>query len=212
MASPGELVSVVASTLGINEATAFVYARHLREANLLTKGGRGRSAAKMSDLDAARLVVAFLATEAAVSAPQAVEDFGPLTLSDLELNRDEPTLTLTNLCGERFGTPHTFEEAVAALIHGFSDEAFIEKLQQRQWGTNPLGDGGFLPPFWIRAFENKLAAQIDISGNKYTYTLNVEKYGIDECSKILARWSKGLRITREVTIVEVREIGEKLIQ
>jgi hypothetical protein len=58
MATPGKLIKVVADVLGIPEATATTYYRSLREAGLVTKSGRGPSAAKMTVRDAVQLLIA----------------------------------------------------------------------------------------------------------------------------------------------------------
>lgn len=58
MTSPGTLASVLARVLGVSEDFVMWQARMLREAGMLTKGGRGKSAAKMTVTDAANLLIA----------------------------------------------------------------------------------------------------------------------------------------------------------
>lgn len=58
MATPGELIKAVSAVLGIPEATATTYYRSLREAGLVTRGGRGPSAPNMTPRDAAQLLIA----------------------------------------------------------------------------------------------------------------------------------------------------------
>ncbi|MFH3481643.1 hypothetical protein [Xanthobacter variabilis] len=58
MATSGDLIKAVAEVLGIPEATATTYYRSLREGGLVTKGGRGPSAARMTSRDAAHLLIA----------------------------------------------------------------------------------------------------------------------------------------------------------
>lgn len=58
MATSGELIDATSRVLGIPRATVETYYRSLREAGLVTKGGRGPSAAKMTPRDAAHLLVA----------------------------------------------------------------------------------------------------------------------------------------------------------
>jgi hypothetical protein len=60
MASPGELVKVIASALGEDDATVMQHDRNLLIAGLRTKGGRGRSAAKVTAHDAAILLTSVL--------------------------------------------------------------------------------------------------------------------------------------------------------
>jgi hypothetical protein len=58
--TPGQLVKAVALALDVPEETVVQHDRNLVVAGLRTKGGRGRSAAKVTPLDAARLIVAVL--------------------------------------------------------------------------------------------------------------------------------------------------------
>lgn len=60
MASPGEMVKTIAAALGMPEATVVVHDRNLVVAGLRTKGGRGRSAAKVTARDAANLLTAVM--------------------------------------------------------------------------------------------------------------------------------------------------------
>jgi hypothetical protein len=58
MPTPGQLTKKVAATLGVDETTAATTWRTLREAEEVTKGGRGRSAAQVTARDAAKLIFA----------------------------------------------------------------------------------------------------------------------------------------------------------
>jgi hypothetical protein len=62
MATPGELVQVMADALGISEATAAQFDRQLAEAGLRSKSGRGRSAAQVTPRDAVNLLIAICAS------------------------------------------------------------------------------------------------------------------------------------------------------
>lgn len=62
MASSGELIKVVAATLGLPEASVLVAFRNLRIAGLVSKSGRGNSAAKMTPKDAALLLLSVVGT------------------------------------------------------------------------------------------------------------------------------------------------------
>jgi hypothetical protein len=60
LASPGELVNVIADALGLAAATVTQYDRVLAEHGLRSKSGRGTSAAKITAIDAANLLIAIL--------------------------------------------------------------------------------------------------------------------------------------------------------
>src|SRR5258708_14243115 len=62
MASPGELVDVVARALGVPKATVTNHDRNLLKAGLRTKYGRGWAAANITPRDAAHLLTAILAS------------------------------------------------------------------------------------------------------------------------------------------------------
>lgn len=211
MTSPGELVSMMSAVLGIPEATVYIYARHLREAGLISKGGRGRSAAKMTPLDASRLLLAFLSTETAALAAQAVIDFGSLKCTNSKLNGD-PDLTLEALFGKKLPPPISFENTLAALISGFSDHEFIRVVEKSSWGSpqHPL-----LPLMSACVYESKLGAEINIHNNKYSFSFlsaskKPTKHDAAEFEKFHDRWFKGLRVTREITVLEICRIGDFL--
>jgi len=60
MATPGQLVETTAAILGIPQPTIALFDRVLAEHGLRSKGGRGRSAAKVNSRDAANLVIAVI--------------------------------------------------------------------------------------------------------------------------------------------------------
>jgi len=80
MATPGELIGTVARALDVSEVTVGVYYRKLREAGLVTKGGRGRSAPRSTHLDATRLLIAILTSDTGKDAAAETERFGGLGL------------------------------------------------------------------------------------------------------------------------------------
>ena len=69
MPSPGELQKKVAATLGVDDTEAATTWRVLREAGLVTKGGRGLSAAQVTHRDAAILIYAICGSTTIKDAP-----------------------------------------------------------------------------------------------------------------------------------------------
>src|SRR5439155_17694246 len=65
MATPGQLVKCIAEALGIPEPTVVQYDRLLAENGLRSKGGRGTSAAKVTAVDAANLLIAIMGSPVA---------------------------------------------------------------------------------------------------------------------------------------------------
>lgn len=72
MAKLSDLIPATAKVLGIPENTVALYARHLREARLITTGGRGPGGAEMKPEDCANLLLALMLAEHAKDAPFAV--------------------------------------------------------------------------------------------------------------------------------------------
>jgi hypothetical protein len=79
MVKKSGLTEGIARALEMPVALVGQYYRTLIEAGLLTSNGaRGVNALPLTTLDAARVVIAILATDRAAEAPQAVADFGGL--------------------------------------------------------------------------------------------------------------------------------------
>jgi hypothetical protein len=74
----GGLINIVANALGQNAETVGVHVRNLRLAALLSRRGVGKSAATMSALDAARVLLAAAASVQAKDSVESVLGFGKL--------------------------------------------------------------------------------------------------------------------------------------
>jgi len=114
MATPGELVKVTATVLGLPEAYVASTYRMLREAGLVTKGGRGPSAAKMTARDAATLLGGILGTGQIVDAANAVGRF----LNMRDLRHSPPTPFQRHKIAGLADLPagHSFLDALEAII------------------------------------------------------------------------------------------------
>lgn len=80
MARLSHLTSTVAAASGVPDTAARVIARSLREAGLVSKGGRGLSAARMGAADVASLLLAFASPEDVTKSGQTVKVIGDLKL------------------------------------------------------------------------------------------------------------------------------------
>ena len=115
MASPGKLVQTLAQALDLPEASLVHIDRGLVVAGLRSKGGRGRSAARVTPRDAAVLLVAILAGGLAKDAPTAIHrylDAHPLRAPGAA--HPFADLGLPDLAG--LPLRHSFIDAVATLI------------------------------------------------------------------------------------------------
>jgi hypothetical protein len=115
MATPPELMQAVSEATGLALATVVDMDRRLVKANLRTKGGRGLSAARMTALDAARLLTAVLASPQSNRAAEAVQRYG-------QTRRDKAGSNERLFAGSgledlaSLPASHSFVDGLAALI------------------------------------------------------------------------------------------------
>jgi hypothetical protein len=99
MATLSELVEAVAEVEGMDPSTVALFARTVREAGLIRTGGRGLSAAQMSCVDAANLLIAVNASLSVRDAPNTVATFRVLKAKC----RSDFHLELPRLRRDKFG-------------------------------------------------------------------------------------------------------------
>jgi hypothetical protein len=119
MATPGELVKTTATALGIPEGTVFQFDRQLSEAGLRSKGGRGRSAAKVTPEDAANLLIAIVGSPVSGSlikeSAQTCRTYGALPYkSNPSLQQNFAKMGLPTMAA--LGSTHTLGVALSELI------------------------------------------------------------------------------------------------
>lgn len=130
-------IETVANAYRVDEKTVTLFARLLKEARLLTSGGRGRHAPHMQPIDAARMTIALLATDKPARAVDRLERFRNLTFQPTEskgpfpsaLGIEEGTTleqVLTNLFAADLETDELFERAPYVEIHENARRATIE--------------------------------------------------------------------------------------
>lgn len=121
MATPGELVKVIAAATGEDEATVAQHDRNLVVAGLRTKGGRGRSAAKVSARDAAVLLTAVLGSHRVKDSVETVQRYIETQEHHAHWHQHYPDklqgMGKANVW-EDFGVP---ELAALPLAHSFID-------------------------------------------------------------------------------------------
>lgn len=134
MATPGELVKVVAAATGTPPATVFQHDRNLVVASLRTKGGRGTSAAKVTARDAAHLFTAILGSEQVKDSAETVLRYADTVEHGSRIFNEHPqafprgrTETYAPLKAPDFNAlneEHSFIDALTALITLAIDETF----------------------------------------------------------------------------------------
>lgn len=111
MASPKELVGVVADVTGLPDGTIIQHDRNLSLAGLRSVGGRGRAVAQVTAQDAAHLLIAIIAAHSVKDSARAVQRHGQMRLAG---TWDLAFLPIPELIALPAG--HTLVEAVTALI------------------------------------------------------------------------------------------------
>lgn len=165
MATPAQLVQTMSSATGVPLATVVDIDRKLVKAKLRTKGGRGFSAARMTPLDAARLLVAVLGSSQANTAAAAVERysrtapdrmrsdeklFGPAKLDDLGALPDRLS----------------FVEALAALIASAATGSLATMIAS--------SEEGWMPSIEVFAFTRATRGRIRLAGLPSGFTASIE--------------------------------------
>lgn len=133
--------SKVSEAYHVEEKTTVHFTRLLKEAGLLTTGARGVNAPDMTPRDAARITIAFLATDMPSRAVAAVEKFGGMIYRP-----DESSPTHPDWLGIREGA--TFEEVITRLFEAdpsrgdFSESPYIEVRRNSGAGVIEYAGGG----------------------------------------------------------------------
>lgn len=179
MATSGELIKTVAQITGHPEARVVTYFRSLREAGLVTKSGRGPSAAHMTPRDAATLLTALLGSrfdnEAAAKIARdfdsVVATHGAHRLAD-HGNAEDWVETQHCLVFEGFHIPalqglaehHTITDALAAVIEAQIADAFAKAVNQR-WDNH----GAYSIEIWFCGPQPSAAMEFNLSGDGCMY-------------------------------------------
>jgi hypothetical protein len=124
MATLSELVDAIAAVEGIDPATVTLIARHVREAGLISTGGRGPSAAAMGLSDAANLLIGVNATTTAAESARTVSAYRELQAFRTKTDR-RPAM--------KYGT---LGEAIEQLLHAIGLGKLPDKFLGR--GTSHL--------------------------------------------------------------------------
>lgn len=167
MVFPGQAVTAVAAVLGLSENAVRVADEALRDAGLRTSGGRGRSAAHVSPLDVARLLIAVAAPGRLTDAIVAARVMGQ-SQRDESRQRDSK-----NIAHEFFalgGTgqiPETLEEVLVALIQNAADGLFDRYRQEmNRLELNVTLSTETIPTASISAFAEIVGEPIEIEPSR----------------------------------------------
>jgi hypothetical protein len=165
MASPAQLVQTVSDTTGVPLPTIVDIDRKLAKAGLRSMGGRGLSAARMTALDAARLLTAVLTSAQANVSAAAVQRYAQ-TQADRKRSSDGffRTLDLAELAA--LPARHSFIDALVAVISSAATGAVAKLIAGARDGTTPHIE--------VFAFTQATYGRVRISGLPNGLTANVE--------------------------------------
>jgi hypothetical protein len=165
MASPAELMQTVSAATGVPLATITDLDRRLVKAGLRRKGGRGLNAARMTPVDAARLLSAVLASPQANEAAEAVERYID---TRVDQQRSSEKLFAAAEIGELTALPvrHSFVDGLAALIASTSTGALARLIA--------ASGNRWIPRLEVFAFTGVARGRIRITGLPNGLTANVE--------------------------------------
>lgn len=140
MAKLSGLIPVVAGVLNVPEKTVAIYVRHLRQARLISTGGRGPGGAAMTARDCANLLIAIMGSNYAKDAAETVTTYRSIGTTSSWTRWQLPHLHLPALKSLPEG--HRFGEALDALIESAKEgslevalEAANEKLREVRIST-----------------------------------------------------------------------------
>jgi len=148
MATPGQLVQVMAGVLGISKATVTQYDRVLAENGLRSKSGRGTSAAKVTSGDAANLLIAVAASplfgSAAKDAVQNCKLYGSMPVVASRSKGNFTPLGLPIL--DSLPKEHSFGDALSALIDDVGEQDDFGSHPRKRFSANTFFEVQLIGP------------------------------------------------------------------
>ena len=175
MTQLSDLVRVIARVAGMEEVQVGWVARHLREAGLISQGGRGRGGAKMVARDAANLLIGICSVGSAKEIPDQVTRLRHAICVDSEFD-------LHADIRPAFSVDAQFGDALEALIKRATPEQAGDPLSSLVWDIftpTYLTDGDLA---WGERFEahlDKLEAVITSQISLYHPSGRIEVYIAD---------------------------------
>jgi hypothetical protein len=165
MATPPQLFKTVSSATGVPLATIVDIDRWLVKAKLRTKKGRGLNAARMTPLDAARLLTAVLASPQSNEAAAAVERYG-LTVPD-RTRSSEKLFAAAKLDDLAALSLHlSFVDALAALIGSVANGSLAAVIARSATSSAPSIE--------VFAFTRAVKGRIRLAGLPNGFTTSIE--------------------------------------
>jgi hypothetical protein len=202
MATPLQLAETVSAATGVPLATVVDIDRRLVKAKLRTKAGRGFSAARMTPLDAARLLTAVLASPQSNEAAEAVERY---SLTSADRTRSSEKLFATAKLDDLAALPGklSFVDALAALIGSAANGSLASMMaNSKDW----------VPSIEVFAFTRAVRGRIRLAGLPNGFTASIEYIPAAAGTKAKPRRARGaLADHGEGDLEQSRRITERTI-
>jgi hypothetical protein len=181
MATPPQLLNTVSAATGVPLATIVDIDRWLVKAKLRTKTGRGLNAARMTAMDAARLVTAVLASPQSNEAAEAV---GRYSLTHPDKTRSSERLFAAAQLNDLADLPDrlSFVDALAALIASAANGSLAAMI------TGSIQ--GWAPSIEVFAFTRAVKGRIRIAGLPSGFSASIE-YIPNAGAKVKLRRARG---------------------
>jgi hypothetical protein len=172
MTSPGELVRVISEALGVPEPTVTQHDRNLVIAGLRSKGGRGRSAAKVTARDAAHLLTAVMGSALVKDSVEAVERYGATRIhKDTSSPSGFKDYVVPELAA--LSHDHSFLDGLEALIASAASGSLQRALYD---AAEEVGGSKFpyvLPPIFVAVQTPDAIGDLRVNGQRRGTSRNV---------------------------------------
>jgi hypothetical protein len=175
MASPAQLVRCFSEATGVSLATITDLDRRLLQRSLRSKGGRGPHAARVTPLDAARLLTAILGSAQANLAAVAVDRYAG---TQVDLHRSSEKIFANSGLSDlaRLPARHSFVDGLEHLITSAITGALAAMIENTEDQFTP-------PSIEIFAYTQATCGRIRLAGLPNGMVVNIEY--------VPARGSKG---------------------
>jgi hypothetical protein len=206
MATPGELMEVIGQSLGIPVASITGYDRHLADAGLRTKIGRGRHVAAVTAADAANLIVAILGggqVKDAVATVQRYKQTEPHAATSTKGGFVKLGVTTLTALPEE----HSFVDAIEALIVAVTGGSLPSVPKSRQ--TTAIIEVAALTPGTVG--DIRLSGIGGKSAN-VRYALPHPFSGKSKATrKEIESWQARIKVQPQSDLEQFRKISERTI-
>jgi len=205
MATPAQLMETLSHVTGVPLPTVVDIDRRLVKAGLRTKGGRGLNAARMTPLDAARLLTALLASPQATLSVEAVYRYAQ-TGVDRALSSEK--LFAGTKLEELAALPkaHGFVDALEALIASAAAGALAKMIAKLKTEATPRIE--------VFAFTRATRGRIRLSGLPNRTTASLEYVPVPNSRTVKSADPTGdleqsRRVTERTILPVARLLGEE---